>query len=467
MRFCVEPRCAIAANCGCLLARSVRSRGHAALGEHAGEDHRGTLHRAFQGRHHQAAECAAAHSHSLDACAHEHPPAMADVLVMRDVACSGYVTGNNTTWFSSGSGGYSLSAAATNMMTRLSFANDAGARYGSMLAFPAFDEQFRSGQLDTVMCAAATVSPFAAARSRACLLASQVHHHASAALGSDLGHRRHPQLLPGRRADVHAVLGHAQPAPSALWRRQHAARTLQPTSGDGACAHASLFARAVKAAENQDFISQGSTNNATCFLGPHRIYDPFTKSFMNLVPGQGHVRRSRCSRIRHRSAHRRRCACSAVWPRRDSGRCARRPTSPSDAHCLQRVPVLWQTRAGVGGRASRSRRLATRWCRWSWRSTRRWCTASAEADEREQQRRQDGASARARRGVTTTRRSGPESRCRASGCVCVKQEKRFTDATCLNCSASAAAPCAALAAGAAAAPPPPPPPPPPTTRRSA
>lgn len=97
---------------------------------------------------------------------------MADVLVMRDVACSGYVTGNNTTWFSSdSSGGYALNSAATAMMTRLSFANDAGARYGSMLAFPAFDEQFRSGQLDTVMCAAATVGPFAA-RSRACLLGS-------------------------------------------------------------------------------------------------------------------------------------------------------------------------------------------------------------------------------------------------------------------------------------------------------
>ena len=61
------------------------------------------------------------------------------------------------------------------------------------------------------------------------------------------------------------------------------------------------FGEDMKAAENQDFISQGSTNNATCFLGPHRVYDPFTKSFMNLIPGQGHVRRSRCSRIRHRS----------------------------------------------------------------------------------------------------------------------------------------------------------------------
>jgi hypothetical protein len=33
---------------------------------------------------------------------------------------------------------------------------------------------------------------------------------------------------------------------------------------------------------------QGSTNNATCFLGPSRRYDPFTRSFMSLVPGQGH-----------------------------------------------------------------------------------------------------------------------------------------------------------------------------------
>lgn len=28
--------------------------------------------------------------------------------------------------------------------------------------------------------------------------------------------------------------------------------------------------------------------NATCFLGPHRRYDPFTKAFYSLEPGQGH-----------------------------------------------------------------------------------------------------------------------------------------------------------------------------------
>ena len=36
------------------------------------------------------------------------------------------------------------------------------------------------------------------------------------------------------------------------------------------------------------FSQQGSTNNATCFLGPSRRYDPFTRGFMSLVPGQGH-----------------------------------------------------------------------------------------------------------------------------------------------------------------------------------
>jgi len=25
-----------------------------------------------------------------------------------------------------------------------------------------------------------------------------------------------------------------------------------------------------------------------CFMGPHRKYDPFTKTFMSLTPGQGH-----------------------------------------------------------------------------------------------------------------------------------------------------------------------------------
>ena len=34
--------------------------------------------------------------------------------------------------------------------------------------------------------------------------------------------------------------------------------------------------------------AQGSTNNALCFVGPHRKYDAFTNSYYSLTPGQGH-----------------------------------------------------------------------------------------------------------------------------------------------------------------------------------
>lgn len=167
---------------------------------------------------------------------------MADVFVMRDVACSGYVTGCNTTWFSEITAGeHSLDQAAQNIMKRLSFADDAGARYGSMLAYPAYDEQFRSGHLDTVMSITTRLLPW----------------EVTSATGGD-----HNSFPGGEKifALYQAVLN---------LRQVH-------------------FGEDMKAAENQDFISQGSTNNATCFLGPHRIYDPFTKSFMNLIPGQGH-----------------------------------------------------------------------------------------------------------------------------------------------------------------------------------
>ena len=45
----------------------------------------------------------------------------------------------------------SAATAATNLMERLSFSNDVGAKYASMLAFPSTAQQFSSGYLDTVM----------------------------------------------------------------------------------------------------------------------------------------------------------------------------------------------------------------------------------------------------------------------------------------------------------------------------
>lgn len=48
------------------------------------------------------------------------------------------------------------------------------------------------------------------------------------------------------------------------------------------------FGEDKRAAENQSFMSQGSTNNAICFIGPHRRYNPFASNFFELIPGQGH-----------------------------------------------------------------------------------------------------------------------------------------------------------------------------------
>jgi len=78
-----------------------------------------------------------------------------NVMVMRDVACAGYVAGCNARWFAKEGedAGFTVKNAQTAIQDRLSFADDVTDRYASMLAFPAWEGQFEGGQLDTVMCA--------------------------------------------------------------------------------------------------------------------------------------------------------------------------------------------------------------------------------------------------------------------------------------------------------------------------
>jgi len=82
---------------------------------------------------------------------------------MRDVACAGYVAGCNTLFFaqdSMGGDSYSMENARTHMMERLSFSNDVGAKYASMLAFPCTAQQMSSGHLDTVMSVTTRLLPW-------------------------------------------------------------------------------------------------------------------------------------------------------------------------------------------------------------------------------------------------------------------------------------------------------------------
>jgi len=84
-----------------------------------------------------------------------------NVLVMRDVACAGYVAGCNTRWFAQGEDGNCTAGnAADAIQARLSFANDDTDRYASMLAFPCMEGQFNSGQLDTVMSVTTRLLPW-------------------------------------------------------------------------------------------------------------------------------------------------------------------------------------------------------------------------------------------------------------------------------------------------------------------
>jgi len=164
-----------------------------------------------------------------------------NVLIMKDVACAGYVAGMNTRWFAKPERGGAMSseAAQENIQARLSFSHDDTDRYASMLAFPCLEGQFQSGQLDTVMSVTTRLLPW------------EVNN-----------------------AGTHASF----PGGNAMFAKYNAALQLGQVH----------YGEDMKAAENQDFISQGSTNNATCFLGPSRRYDPFTKSFLSLIPGQGH-----------------------------------------------------------------------------------------------------------------------------------------------------------------------------------
>lgn len=168
-----------------------------------------------------------------------------NVYVMRDVAAAGYVAGGNCLWFGKQlNGDFDAATARENLQQRLSFSNDIGAKYRSMLAFPMWESQLSNHMtcLDTTMSVTSRLLPWE--------------------VSGTVANGNHTSFPGGQAAFLtyNGLLG---------LRSIH-------------------FGEDMKAAENQDFISQGSTNNALCFIGPHRKYDSFTNSFYSLTPGQGH-----------------------------------------------------------------------------------------------------------------------------------------------------------------------------------
>ncbi len=165
-----------------------------------------------------------------------------NVYVMRDVCCGGYVAGGNCSFFAKKKDGtYDLDTAGKAIMNRLSFYDDVAAKYPSMLAFPMAPSQWNSGSMDTVMSVTSRLLPW------------EVQQH---------GVSEHNSFPGGQEM-------FAQYANKLELNQIH-------------------YGEDMRANENMEFISQGSTNNALCFLGPHRKYNPFSKSAFELVPGQGH-----------------------------------------------------------------------------------------------------------------------------------------------------------------------------------
>jgi hypothetical protein len=168
-----------------------------------------------------------------------------NVLVMRDIACANYVAGCNTKFFATGmtiGGTASLDMCKNNMMQRLAFSDEVGAAYCSMLAFPAHAGQFTNGTLDTV-----------------CSIT--------------------PRLLPWEVTTNQGANSHSSfPGGNSMFNLYNSKLQLSAVH----------FGEDMRATENMEFISQGSTNNALCFVGPHRRFNPFTKSYYSLEPGQGH-----------------------------------------------------------------------------------------------------------------------------------------------------------------------------------
>ena len=165
-----------------------------------------------------------------------------NVLVMRDVMCSGYVAGGNTSFFGVEKRGDVATArgVANDITSRLNFDDDASGEYKSMLSFIVKRGE-GSTQRDQVMSITSRLLPWEVTRQ-----AEDQH-----------------DFFPGGKA--------AYPIYNSLYQLD-----------------AIHYGQDVRATENQEFISQGSTNNSLCFVGPHRVFSPYSNAGVELVPGQGH-----------------------------------------------------------------------------------------------------------------------------------------------------------------------------------
>ena len=248
-----------------------------------------------------------------------------NVYVMRDIMCSGYVAGGNCTFFGLpyGRSTFERGVPATSadiqrtLNERLSFADDATGEYASMLAFLSGYKSEIASQRDQVISISDRLLPW------------EVSKNADP----------EKKYFPGGAAGFRAY--------SQAWNLGQV-----------------HFGEDVRATENMAFMSQGAVNNSLAFIGPHRKYNPFAQNFFELVPGQGHFGPDAIPGVRAAPIP----TLSSLLPYAHTNH---------DLNDASRG----RTRGGGAGRACRSRRRATAWCRSRWRRTRSWRCARPTASE--------------------------------------------------------------------------------------
>jgi len=158
-----------------------------------------------------------------------------NVFVLRDVMANGYRMGCGTKFFGDGTHQGIKADLQNRLMNPEEYTDEAP----SLLAFPMETGQYEDGHMDTVMSVTSRLLPWETGT-------TNVH-----------------KSFPGGEALFK------------LWNTALGLRQVH-------------FGEDIRAAENMDYISQGSTNNATCFIGPHRMWHAGNNNYSNLIPGQGH-----------------------------------------------------------------------------------------------------------------------------------------------------------------------------------
>ena len=167
-----------------------------------------------------------------------------NVFVMKDIMANGYRAGANTKFFvplatKGGLTATKLSDGADAMMKRLNMDDATGDEtLGSMLAFPMSAAQFDSGNMDIAMSVTSRFLPY------------------------EVAAREHKSFPGGEK----------------MYQFYSTALNLRAVH----------FGEDLRASENMEYMSQGSTNNSLCFLGPHRKFDPIEEKYITMIPGMGH-----------------------------------------------------------------------------------------------------------------------------------------------------------------------------------